>query len=188
MCSALLTSQLVNYESACNANNNCTLFVSKTASSSIFGTSQRWGLLLYRVTEFHFLLWGLVVLQASPSLCRFANEMQTKCMSWAFRTHFSCISQKAHECDEGPGTHMHRGVYLQGEPLGTSMCWFSSNIWTIAQVVGILGKDCHGMSSRNFGEKNDLLIVPEIIYWVINHCVRSEEENVLVCTFSLEDS
>lgn len=87
---------------------------------------------------------------------------------------------------KGPDAHMHIGVYLQGELLGASICWFLSNIEALAQVVGIVV-----MSSSNFGKSYTAFIYSEIIFIEWQVTVRSlgiGGWKCLVCTFSPEDS
>lgn len=147
---------------------------------------------LHSVTEFQLMLSRLVIMQVSPSVCRFENEKYREYL-WSGHSEPTLfwISQKACEekVTEEPDTPLHGGVDPQGELLSYqhllvfikyfSTCW--SNTYSV--------KDCHGISSRNFGKRYDSFVYSETIFWVISDCVEAGGIwgwECLVCTFSLE--
>jgi len=112
-------------------------------------------------------------------------------MILAFRTHSVLDITKSlwRECDRRAGYSHARWCGPTGGTVGYQYLLIFIKYFNTCQSNTYSVKDCHGISSSNFGKRYDLFVCSEAIFWVISYCVKALGIwgwKCLVCTFSLE--
>lgn len=118
-----------------------------------------------------------VIIEVSPSFWRFENEKGGKYV-WPGHSELVLLLYDTKsmwkECDERARPSRVQWCVPPREPAGYQhlMIFFFKYLSTCLLPGRYSVKDCHDISSSNFGKRYDLFIYSEII-WLISYCVRA---------------